>query len=573
MSEEVNLIDLSDDVIIKIFSHLPFTDLLAVRGICQRFRQLAHETFHLYPKKVVLTLRENIEYDPFVGLETLLNTLGQDIKELSFIGLKDPITSHRFLDLFVANICSSKLKCLKLVKVALEMNDAVRCTQILKNLEAIELFECTAAHIGVFEGFLTRCEQLKDLTAVNLLGLDGHWLRFFLGRLSTQLESLNLQHLRTFNGNLPQFSLNIGSRTKRLILRHVAAEITCTSKDLSNMETLKLDLVTKVGWYGNLHDHGTSIGLLAYTSNKLKHLHLSNVMSNGEEISKIGNQLEFFSLEKSKNIRGEYVYKLLENNPNLRSVKICHMGYDGLYEEVPKRIPNIEELCIWPDLRLPGPYSSYFAIGPLDGILMLKKLKSFTFFCSRFQTSDCIEQLAQMDSLESLGFPIDAKDFNQYFDKQLRGHFFKMKNLKSLKLALNGNLNTSGYEKLGLYFGNLKELKIVHGNVMVEEKDDENEYDGKYSVEECHDFTLCDNCACGPRGINECELSQFIKFRQPIMKSMKKRTPLKIYQTEKHHRHSLSDKVVVRKLQDKSCQDMLRLLSLSNDGFFEFFAE
>lgn len=568
MSKEKNLIDLSDDPIIHIFALLPFADSLSMRRTCQRFCQLAQYTFHLYPKKVELTLQKNVEYNPFESLQTLLKTFGRDIKELSFNGLKDEMGSRRFLDLVVDHCCPSKavgdssplelkslefkrkisrgLSSLKLMKTVLKRNDPERCSRILQNLETIEFIDCVPEDEMVLHSITENCKQLKRLTLADYHAFNGECLQ----ALANQVEALHLQNLRPLDSTITHYTLDVGSHTKCLILRNLRAEITCSARNLCNLETLQLYKVAdgRAPRHRWEPDHSILVQLLPYTGNNLRHLHISNMGSVTEAISKVGNQLVSLSLD----IDDEWcydVYTLLENNPNLRSVKLCHMGDASLYEEVPQRVQNVEELCIWPKTNS-KPIN-------LDGVLKLTKLKSFTFFCPRTQTCDLIGQLACIDSLECLGFPINAADFNTNFDEKLTEHFFKLKKLKSLKLALDGSLDQFGFEKIALHFVNLKELKIIHGNV-------------QRQTNNSNEFAQWVSCFLG--GMNEGDLLRFREYRSRITKFIKVKTPLKIYQAESHHRRTLSVNSISRKLREESYKEILRLLPLSNDGFFDFFA-
>lgn len=565
MSDSLELIDLGDDEIIQIFSLLSFTDLLAMRSTCQRFLHLALYTFSVYPKRVELKLLKSTECDPFERLQTFFDTFGPHIKELTFNGMNDTDGSYHFFDLLRTNFYPSKLKLLKLVKTTLTFKHSALCSRILENLETIELIECTAVDPEAIDFTVTACRQLKGLSLIDLVGLNGQYLL----PLSNQLESINLQNLRTWENANQRIILNVGSNTKRLILRHIFAVIVCESKDLSNLETLKLDLLSGMtspfAIEVEYRVHRTSLELLPYIGNKLKHLHLASVASDGTEISKIGNRLESFSLDNSRSVRSEYIYTLLTNNQNLRSVKLCHMGDASLYQEVPQRVPNVEQLCIWPAQR-----ARCSTIGDIiiEGILTLSKLKSFTFFSSPSQTCDLIGQLAQMDSLETLGCSVEADDFNTNFDEKLRDNFYKLKKLKCLKLALNGRLNTNAFEKIATHLVDLEELKLVHGDVVTQVQ---THYTESSPTSDCNQLTNCGYCC--DAGIDELEFSQFVKSHLPVILWAKLKMPMKIYQTQRDHNQSIFERIISAKLLQDSYKDVVQLHPLSNDGFFEFYTK
>lgn len=564
MSGILGLIDVNDDGIIQIFSLLPFADLVAVRGTCRRFRHLSEYTFSVYPKRVEVTFPNACKCDAFKGLKTIFKSFGSHIRELTFNGLSDTNGSQQFLNLLQVSVDPSKLKSLKLIESKLTASNVVQCQRILENLEVFELFNCTAECDGVFEAMIMECQQLRGLSLIDLLGLNGH----FLASLSTRLESIELQNVRTWeNANQP-IALTVGPHTKCLILRHIYAIITCPSNDLSNLETLKLDLLAGMpspfARDFELRTHSTSLELLSHVGNGLKHLHLSSVTPDGvDAIARIGNRLESFSLDNSSNVPNEYIFRLLENNRNLRSVKLCHMGDECLYREVPRRVRNVEELCIWPARK-----TRYSPIGTIDfaEVLTLTKLKSFTFFSDTLQTCELIGRLAQMHALETLGFSIEANDFNENFDAKLKSHFSKLKNLKTLKLALYGRLNWSAFENIATQFVDLKELKLVHGDVATRP---ETHYTPSSPTSDCNQFTNCSYC--GDAGIHQFEFRRFIKHRLPIVRLRTPTTPLKIYQTQRDHSKSVCDRVIAKRLRRASGRKIVQLHPLSNDGFFEFF--
>lgn len=235
-----NILDLNDDEIILIFSQISSADLLAMAGMCRRFRHLARYTFRLYPKRIQYKVEDSDDGHELVALDAVFRLFGPDIVELTFNGLQNRTASRNFFDLMIINCNPSKLKSLAMLKTHLRMEDAHRCQRILEHLEKIELVECTANAGTVFGAFIIPCKELKALKLHCLCKFDG----YFLPNITEQLESLDLQQWGCVSGmELKIFTINVGSRTKTLVVWGTFADIRCASEDLSNLQTLKLEML------------------------------------------------------------------------------------------------------------------------------------------------------------------------------------------------------------------------------------------------------------------------------------------------------------------------------------------
>lgn len=298
---------LPDDVILHIFSMLRFIDLFAVAGTCRRLRQLAHYSFKLHPKEVIFTLKtvivnEETFFSSLNKLHAMLQFIGPLVRELTFDGINNEIGSRRFFDFIVKYCRPSKIKCIKLLRTNIEMANADRCHALLNTLEKLEMSACTAKML-VSETFILKCKRLRDLTLFNLNGFDGYYIKDF----SRQLESINLQNLRTWQNTYGCFEINVGRRTKSLILREVSVNVKCDDKDLSNIQILQLRSVECF-----------DIEFLSYVGNELKQLQLQNIESDGKVLFNVGNPSESISLLEYPNLRRkfQYIYDLLQKNNN-----------------------------------------------------------------------------------------------------------------------------------------------------------------------------------------------------------------------------------------------------------------
>lgn len=74
---------MNEDVILHIFPMLPFDDLLAAAGTCQRLRDLAHYSFKIHPRLVMLTLKM-IFGDDNDNLQEMFQSIGPNVRELTF---------------------------------------------------------------------------------------------------------------------------------------------------------------------------------------------------------------------------------------------------------------------------------------------------------------------------------------------------------------------------------------------------------------------------------------------------------------------------------------------------------
>lgn len=127
-------------------------------------------------------------------LKTGMQELGPQLTEITFHGGNYRFASRRFFHLVAANCNPSKLKRLKLINVQMEAVDAKRCEPILKKLKKLELIDWIAAEVLDLETLILKCEDISELTLVNLNNFDGD----FLTNLSKRLTAINLQNLKTF---------------------------------------------------------------------------------------------------------------------------------------------------------------------------------------------------------------------------------------------------------------------------------------------------------------------------------------------------------------------------------------
>lgn len=541
MSREIILSTSTGNPIIRCVCYTQFSafDAFTVSRTHERFRHLAQYTYVPYPKSVELVLKDVNFGNQFSILENELAKYGSLVNEITYFGCSLTSRSYGFLEFVKANYRRWNLKCLRFVHAGFDIDRIKKNGIIFEKLESIELNSCTDDFTGAFEAILLRCKRLKELTLIDLDDFDGS----FMSTVTSQLESLYWQNSENSNNSNSICVLKIGSQTKSLILRHVSVVIECPSKNLSNLHTLKLCLIRS----------RAPTELFAYTGNQLKHLHLANTNSDGNQIRAIGNQLETFSLLKCPNFCIQHIYKLLANNKNLRSVKLCNVGNESMFEEVPKIIQNVEELCIWPSTennRQPINFNE---------IVKLPRLKSFTFLSPKYTDqldilTKLMEQLIGVDTLECLGFLMRPKDLKK---TKFNEKFFQLKNLKSLKLVVWGPqaLNQKVAVEIATNFTELNELKLLNTN------------DIDRKLELFHDACCCQILKkLNKRFPMKISVNQFVQILR-ARKAAKAKTPLMVYQMHGPHNETarmLSNQIDANK-------NVLQVLPLDSDAFFNFF--
>lgn len=541
MSRQIILSTSTGDPIIRCVCYMQFSasDAFTVSRTHKRFHHLAQYTFLSYPKSVELVLKDVNFGNQFSALEIELAKYGSLVNEITYFGYSLTNRSCGFLEFVKANYRRWNLKCLRFVHAGFDIDRVEKNGIIFENLESIELNSCTDYFTGAYEAILLRCKRLKELTLIDLDDFDGS----FMSTVTSQLESLYWQNSENSNNSNSICVLKIGSQTKSLILRHVSVVIECPSKNLSNLHTLKLCLIRSKA----------PTELLAYTGNQLKHLHLAKTNADGNQIRAIGNQLETLSLLKCPNFCIEHIYKLLANNKHLRSVKLCNVGNESMFQEVPKRIPNVEKLCIWPSIE------NHRQPVNFDEIVTLPRLKSFTFLSPKYSNqldilTKLMEQLTRVDTLECLGLLMRPKDLKK---TKFKEKFIQLKNLKSLKLVVLGpqSLNQKVAVEIATNFTELNELKILNTN------------DLDHKLETFHDACCCQILKnCNKRFPMKITVNQFAQILR-ARKAAKVKTPLKIYQMHGQHNETAS----MLSNQIDANKNVLQVLSLDSDEFFNFF--
>lgn len=549
MSKNISLLNSRGDLIIRCVSYTNFStsDPSAVSRSQEQFRHLEQHTFGLYPDSLELTLENGnsgTSGNRLAVLQRELAKLGPLVNEITFDGSSGDIGTREFLKFIEENFRQWTLKGLKFANTEFESEDVEEYAIIFEKLDRIELSNCFDFDDEVFEILIRQCKELKELTLIDLEDFDGN----FLGQTTDRLESLHLRNVKTSDNCTDRIVLKIGNRTKSLILRDVSVVILCPSKDLSNLHTLKLCLIKSM----------TSNDLLCYTGKRLKHLHLAKVNSDGSQICEIGDQLETVSLLKCPNFHIDNIYKLLEGNKNLRSVKLCNVGDESMFHEVPRRVPKVEELCIWPNRENQREPINF------DDIVSLPKLKSFTFISPKYSTknslnilSNLVEQLTRMDTLESVGILMRPNDLKRDTFKE---KLFRFQNLKSLKLVVWGpqSSNQKIAVEIATHLTNLSELKIL------------NNVDADHTFDNFHDACCCRMLKSSNHPFYmEIAANQFTQILCARERAKAKgRAPLKIYQSRGPHKET------ARMLanQTDAHKNVLQVLPLDSDGFFEFFA-
>lgn len=545
MSKRISLLNSKGESIIRCVSYMDFSasDPSAVSRSQERFRHLEQHTFGLYPESLELTLangNSGASGNRLAALEREVARLGPLVNEITFDGSTGDIGTRDFLEFVEENFSQWTLKTLKFANTEFDSEDVEEYEIIFEKLDRIELSNCTELDDGAFEQLLRQCKQLKELTMIDLEDFDGH----FMAETTDRLESLQLQNVKTPDNFTERYVLKIGNRTKSLILRNVSVVILCPSKDLSNLHTLKLCLIQSMA----------PNDLLCYTGKRLKHLHLAKVNSDGRQIREIGDQLETVSLLKCPNFHIDNIYQLLEGNKNLHSVKLCNVGDESMFHEVPRRVPKVEELCIWPNRENQRDPINF------DDVVLLPRLKSFTFISPKYSNrldilTNLLEQLNRMDTLESVGLLLRPNDLKREAFKE---KLFRLQNLKSLKLVVWGpqSSNQKIAVDIATHFASLAELKIL------------NNLDVDHTFENFHDACCCRMLKSSNQpfymGIAANQFTQIMCAR----KRAKARTPLKIYVSRGPHKET------ARMLanQTSAHKNVLQVLPLDSDGFFEFFA-
>lgn len=437
MSKIITLSDSRGELIIRVDINFFAADALALSRTHERFRHLAQYSFRLYPKSVELTLTNdnNNNDNKLYALECALANIGPlvRINQITFNGSNGAVGKSEFHAFIEANYRRWKLKALKFVHTEFELADADEYELIFENLEKLELSKCCEQDDGAYEAMILQCIRLKELKLIDI----GYFSFQFIQKATAQLKSLHIEKVKFWNDSKPCV-LTIRSQIKYLILRHVPVMIKCPSKNLTSLHTLELDSI----------ECSAPCKLLAYNCHQLKHLHLANLDSNGTQLRNLGNQLESISLIKCVNFRPMYIYKLLQNNQNLRSVKLWSVGNETMFKEVPRRIPNVEHLHIWP-AREDRPFN-------FDGMEKLTKLKSFTFISPKYiDTVACVgllfrptkrikntQKFSQFKALESLTMIVRGPRFlNRKIEAQIKKY---LPNLKKLKLL---NYNEDNLDK------------------------------------------------------------------------------------------------------------------------------
>lgn len=519
------------------YTKLSTTGAFTVSRAPQRFRHLDQYSFRWYPESVEIEFRYGKKGNPFFLLNRELGRYGPLINEITFSGTSGTVQTRQFLGFVEGNFWRWKVKCLKFVDTEFELDDVVTYGNIFENVEKIELNNCIEYDDGAYEAIIMQCKQLKALTLIDLKDFDGS----FLPHATPQLESLHLQNVIPPYNNLERYSLKLGSRIESLILRHVSVVIECPSRDLSKLHTLKLCLIRS----------NAPSEILCYTGDQLKHLHLAKINSDGSQIRTVGKQLEKLSLLKCPNFRCEHIFELLRNNKNLRSVKLCNVGNESLFREVPRRATKLEQLCIWPareDNRQPINF---------DDIVQLPRLKAFAFLSPKYSTqidvlANLIEQLTRIESLQCVGLLMRPQDLKK---PRFKEKFFQFEHLKSLKLVIWGpqSFNQKIAVEIATHFADLAELKIL------------NNMDRNF--DDFHDTCCCNliknRNKCFLMEITSNQFAQILRAR----KRVQARVPLKIYQSQGPHKET------ARLLENQSDahKNVLQLLPLEGDGFFNFF--
>lgn len=448
MFPTISLLDSSGELILRCVNHKAYTtsSAFAVSRAPERFRHLDQYSFRWYAESVEISLGNGNNGNKFSLLERELAKYGPLISEIMFSGRSGAIRTREFLAFIEVNFCRWKVKWLKFVNTEFELDDVGRHGSIFENVEKIELSNCIEFDDGAYEAVIMQCKRLKALTLMDLKDFDGS----FLPHVTSKLESLHLQNVIPSYNNLERYALKLGSQIESLILRHVSVVIECPSRDLTKLHTLKLCLIRS----------NAPSEILSYTGDQLKHLHLAKINSDGSQIRAVGKQLETLSLLKCPNFRCEHIFELLQNNKNLRSVKLCYVGNESLFKEVPRRATKLEQLCIWPareDNRHPINF---------DDIVQLPRIKAFTFLSPKYSTqidvlSHLVEQLTRVDTLECVGLLMRPQDLKK---TRFKENFFQFRNLKSLKLVIWGpqSLNQKIAVEIATHFADLAELKILN---------------------------------------------------------------------------------------------------------------
>lgn len=539
MFTNISLVDSKGELIIRCasYTNFPTSGAFTVSRATQRFRHLDQYSFRWYPRSVEITLRDGNDGNKFSSLERELAKYGPLISEITFSGTSDAIQTSELLALIEENFCRWKVKCLKFVDTEFEVDDVERYRKIFENVEKIELSNCTDDDDGAYEALIMQCKQLKALTLVDLEAFEGSFLPF----ATPQLESLHLQNVIASPYSLKRYAVKLGSQIKSLILRHVSVVIECPSRDLSKLHTLKLCLFKS----------NAPSEILSYTGDQLKHLHLAKIDGEGIQLRTVGKQLETLSMLRCPNFRCEHIFELLEKNKNLRSLKLCNVGNESLFQEVPRRATKLEQLCIWPaheDNRHPINF---------DDIVQLPRLKAFAFFSPKYSTqtdvlTSLIEQLTRMETLECVGLLMRPQDLKK---TRFKEKFFQFRNLKSLKLAICGpqSLNHRIVVEIATHLVDLAELKILN-NI-------DRNFDRFYATCCCHSHKERSNSF--PMEITSSQFAQILRAR----KKVQAKVPLKIYHSQGQHEGTT--RLFANQLD--AHKNVLQLLPLEADGFFNFF--